>query len=106
MHEVRRLIPTTSEIFTNGPFKIFVSVSLLALDSNREARTLRVFKIRIERALVISVEACVFIENKYRTFKNCLTKNSPIVLVSNKINYLPARLTFKNCKLEPIWKYF
>ena len=47
-----RLIPTIREIFTNGPFKIFVSVSLLALDSNRVARTSRVFKIRIERELV------------------------------------------------------
>ena len=94
MHEVRRLIPTTREILTNGPFKIFVSVSLLALDSNHEARTSRVLKMSIERELVFSVEACVFI------------KNSPIVLASTKINYLPARLTFKNCKLEPIRKYF
>ena len=45
-------------------FKIFVSVSSLALDSeNREVRTSRVIKIGIERELVISVEACVFIEN-------------------------------------------
>ena len=101
MHEVRRLILTTSEIFTNGPFKIFVSVSLLALDSNRRGTNITcTLKMRIERELVISVEACVFIKNKYRTFKNCLTQNSPIVLVSNKINYLPARLTLKNCKLE------
>ena len=98
-----RLIPTIHEIFTNGPFKIFVSVPLLALDSNREARTSRVFKIGIECELVISVEAC---KNKYRAFKNYLTKNSPIVLVSNKINYLSVRLTFKNCKLEPIRKCF
>ena len=76
------LIPTIREIFTNGPFKIFVSESLLALDSNRVARTSRVFKIGI-------VEVCVFIKNKYRTFKNYLTKNSLIVLVSNEINYLP-----------------
>ena len=86
---MRRLIPTIREIFTNGPFKIFVSVSLLALDSNREARTSRVFTLGIERKLVISVEACVFIKNKFRTFNKHLTKNSPIVLVSNKINYLP-----------------
>ena len=73
-------------------FKIVVSVSSLALDSKRVARTSRVFKIDI--ALVFSVESCVF-KNKYRTFKNYLTKNSPIVLVSNKINYLPARFKFK-----------
>ena len=91
--EYARLIPTVREIFTNGPLKIFVSVSLLALDSNRVARTSRVFKIGIERELVISVEACIFIKNKRRTFKNYLIKNSPIVLVSNIINYLSARLT-------------
>ena len=91
--EYARLIPTVREIFTNGPLKIFVSVSLLALDSNRVARTSRVFKIGIERELVISVEASVFIKNKRRTFKNYLIKNSPIVLVSNIINYLSARLT-------------
>ena len=90
MHEVRRLIPTIREIFTNGTFKIFVSVSLLALDLNREALTSDVFKISIERELVISVEACVFIKNKYRTSKNYPTKNSPIVLVSNKVNYLES----------------
>ena len=95
MHEVGRLVPTIREVFKNGPFKIFVSVLFLALDSNREARTSRVFKIGIERKLVIYVEACVFIKNKFRTFKNYLTKNSPIVLVSNKISHLPARLTFK-----------
>ena len=67
---MRRLIPTISEIITNGPFKIFVSVSLLALDSNRVARASRVFKIGIERELVISVEGRVFIKSKYRTFKN------------------------------------
>ena len=67
---MRRLIPTRSEIFTNGPFKIFVSVSLLALDSNREARASYVFKIGIERELVLSVEGRVFIKSKYRTFKN------------------------------------
>ena len=67
---MRRLIPTISEIFTNGPFKIFVSVSLLALDSNRVARASRVFKIGTERELVISVEGCVFIKSKYGTFKN------------------------------------
>ena len=89
MHEVPRLIPTLRELFANGPFKIFISESLLALDSNRVARTSRVFKIGIERELVISVEVCVFIKNKYRTFTNYLTKNSPIVLVSNEINYLP-----------------
>ena len=66
---MRRLIPTTREIFTNRPFKIFVSVSLLALESNREVRTSHVFKIGIESELVISVEACVFIKNKYRTFQ-------------------------------------
>ena len=74
-----------AQIFTNGPFKIFVSASLLALDSNREARTSNVFK--IEHELVIFVEARAFIKNKYRTFKNYLTKNSLIALVSNKINY-------------------
>ena len=64
MHEVSRLIPAIREIFTNRPFKIFVSVSLLAIDSeNREVRTSRVIKIGIERELVISVEACVFIED-------------------------------------------
>ena len=57
MHEVPRLIPTIRETFTNGPFTIFVSASILALDSNRMARTSRVFKIEIERELVISVEA-------------------------------------------------
>ena len=71
---MRRLIPTIREIFMNGPFKIFVSESLLALDSNRVARTSRVFKIGIERELVISVEACVFIKNNYRTY---LTKKLP-----------------------------
>ena len=85
---MRRLIPTIREIFTNAPFKIFVSESLLVLDSNRVAQTSRVFKISIERELVISVEVCDFIKSKYRTFKNYLTKNSPIVLVSNEINYL------------------
>ena len=65
-----RLIPTIREILTNGPFKISVSVSLLALDSNPVARTSRVFKIGVERELVITVEACVIIKNKYRTFKN------------------------------------
>ena len=80
---MRRLIPTIREIFTNGPFKIFFSVSLLALDSNREARRSRVFTLGIERKLVISVEACVFIKSKFRTFNKYLTKNSPIVLVSN-----------------------
>ena len=92
--EYARSIPTIREIFTNGPFKIVVSVSLLALDSNRVARTSRVSKIGIKKSF-FSVEACVFIKKKYRTFKNYLTKNSPIVLVSNKINYLPARFTFK-----------
>ena len=91
---MRRLIPTIREMFTNGPFKIFVSESLLALDSNRVVRTSRVFKIDIERELVISVEASIFIKSKCRTFKNYLTKNSPISRVSNKINCLPA-----NCKL-------
>ena len=77
MHEVPRLMPTIREIFTNGPFKIF------ALDSNRVVRTPRVFKIGIERELVISVEAFVFIKNKYSTFKNYLTKNSrlPVSLI-------------------------
>ena len=90
---MRRLIPTIRGICTTGPFKICVSVyKLLALDSNREARTSRgVFTIGIERKLVISVEACVFIKNKFRTFENYLTRNSPIVLVFNKIIYLPAR---------------
>ena len=64
MHEVPRLIPTIREIFTNGPFKIFVSASLRALDSNRVARTSRVCKIGTMRELVISVEARVFIKNK------------------------------------------
>ena len=107
MHEVRRLVPTIREVFKNGPFKIFVSVLFLALDSNREARTSRVFKIGIERKLVIYVETCVFIKNKFRTFKNYLTKNSPIVLVSNKISHLPAKFAswsrfgnvFKNTRL-------
>ena len=62
-----RLISKIREIFANGLFKTFVSVSLLALDSNRVARTSRVFKIGIK--------------NKYRTFKNYLAKNSPIVSV-------------------------
>ena len=52
MHKGRRLIPTIREMFPNGPFKIFVFESLLALDSNRVARTSRVFKIGIERELV------------------------------------------------------
>ena len=69
-------MPTIREIFTNGPFKIFVSTSILALDSNRVARTSRVFKI----GSFFSVEACVSIKNeKY------LTKNSPIARVSNKV---------------------
>ena len=63
-----RLIPTIRGIFTNGPFKISVSVSLLALDSNRVARTSRVFKIGIERELVISVEACVFYSKQMQNF--------------------------------------
>ena len=46
------LMPTIREMFTNGPFKIFISASLLALDSNRVPRTSRVFKIGIERELV------------------------------------------------------
>ena len=79
MHEVRRLIPTIREIFTNGPFKIFVSELLLALDSNRVARTSRVFKIGIERELVISVETCVFIKNNYRTY---LKKKTPRLSLS------------------------
>ena len=78
---MRRLIPKIREnVFTNGPFKIFVSVSSLALDSNREARTSRVFTIGIERKLVISVEACVFIKNKFRTFKNYPTKTPRLSL--------------------------
>ena len=48
MHEVPRLMPIIRKIFTNGSFKTFVSVPLLALDSNRVARALRVFKIGIE----------------------------------------------------------
>ena len=83
---------------THRPFEIFVSASLPSLDSNRVARTSRVFKIGIERELAISVEACVS-KNKYRTFKDYLTKNSSIARVSNKMNYHPARSTFKNCKL-------
>ena len=101
---MQRLIPTIREIFTNAPFKIFFSASLLAHDSNRVARKTCAFKIGIERELVISVEAFVFIKNKYRTFKKYLTENSLIVLVPNKINYHPERLTFKICKLEPTWK--
>ena len=64
-----RLIPTIREItltlireiFTNGPFKIYVSATLLALHSNRVARTPRVFKIGIEREIFVSVEARVYI---------------------------------------------
>ena len=41
------LIPTILEIFTSGHFKIFVSESLLALDSKHVARTSRVFNIGI-----------------------------------------------------------
>ena len=70
MREVPRLMPTVDEIFTNGPFKIF------ALDSNRVARTPRVFKIGIECGLVIPIEA--FNKNKYRTFTNYLTRNSQL----------------------------
>ena len=51
MHEVPRLIPTIRKKITKGPFKIFVSASLLALDSNRAARTSRVFKIGINGRL-------------------------------------------------------
>ena len=58
---MRRLIPTIRAIFTSGPFEIFVSVSLLALDSNRVARTSRVFKIGIEREFVISVLKPMFL---------------------------------------------
>ena len=89
--EYARSATTNTEIFTHGLFKIFVSESLFALDSNRVARTSRAFKIGIEHELVISVEVCVFVKNKYRTFENYLTENSPIVLVSNKINYLPCK---------------
>ena len=66
MHEVPRLMPAIHEIF--------------ALDLNRLARTPRVFKIGIECGLVISIEAFVFIKNKYRTFKNYLTQNSRLPL--------------------------
>ena len=66
---MRRLIPTMREIFTNGPFKIFVSVSLLTLDSNREARTSSVFKIGIECKLVIYVEACVLLKTNSELLK-------------------------------------
>ena len=81
MHEVQRLISTIREIFTHSPYKIFFSSSLLALDSNRVARTTCAFKIGIERELVISVEAFVLIKNKYRTFQKYLTKISLIALV-------------------------
>ena len=57
MYEVPRLIPTICEIFTNGHH---YSHS----DSNRVAWTSRVFKIGIERELLISVEGRVFIKNK------------------------------------------
>ena len=67
-------MPTISEIFSYRPFKIFFLASLLALDLNRVARTSRVFKIGIEREFVISVEARVFIKNKFRTIKKYLTK--------------------------------
>ena len=90
MHEVPRLIPTILEYLRTVPLKyLFLQ---LPLDSNRVARTLRAFKIGIEREFVISVEGRVFIKNKNRTFKNCLTKTSPIALVCNQINYLPVRL--------------
>ena len=62
-------MPRIREIFTNGPFKILVSVSLLALESNRVARTSRQFKIGIDRELVISVEACVFIKTNKELLK-------------------------------------
>ena len=92
MHEVPRLIPTIRETFTNGPHKIFVSVSLIGLDLNRVARTSRVFKTGIGCELVISVNSVFLLKTNTEFFKNYLTKNSTIVLVSNKISYLPARL--------------
>ena len=57
MYEVPRPIPTMREIFTN---EHHYSHS----DSNRVTRTSRVFKIGIERELLISVEGRVFIKNK------------------------------------------
>ena len=81
---MRRLIPTIREMFTNGPFKIFVSESLLALDSNRVVRTSRVFKIDIERELVISVEAC-------NAFQNILCF-SKIVFLNMNVLLLTANL--------------
>ena len=66
MHEVPRLMSTISEICTNGPFKIFVSASVLAFDSNRVARISRVFKIGIKGELVIYVESRVVNKNKKR----------------------------------------
>ena len=57
MHDVPRLMPTVSGAS-------------------------RVFKIAIERELIISVEARVFIKNKQRAIKKYLTKNFPIALVS------------------------
>ena len=84
----------TRYIYTNWPLKIFVSVSFFALDLNLVARISRVFKIGMEQSSLFLWKPVFFIKNKYRTFKNYLAKNSPIALVSNKINYLPARLTF------------
>ena len=52
MHEVTRLMPTISG-------------------------TSRVFRIGIERELVISEEARVFIKNKQRTIKKYQTKETP-----------------------------
>ena len=57
MYEIPGLIPTIREIFMNGHH---YSHS----DSNRVARTSRVFKIGIERELLISVEGRVFIKNE------------------------------------------
>ena len=65
-----KIIPTLSRNICEWAFKIFVSgsIRILALDSNRVARTSRVFKTGIECELIISVET--------RSFENHLTKNA------------------------------
>ena len=76
MHEVPRLMPTILEVFTNGAFKMFISASLLALDSNRVAQTSRVFKIGTERELIISVEARVLVKTNKELLKSIYQKLS------------------------------
>ena len=56
---VMSIIPTIREIFTNAPFKISFSTSLLSLYSNRMARTKCAFKIGI-RARYFCIGLCFY----------------------------------------------